>query len=147
MNDIGKLEMLLDDPQVRELILGLGYVESAPRAVESGAPRLHAVVLHLAETTSTEQYASWLSDEVPNRTMTADQVRKTIGDTAIDDLAQLMSASSSTITWQLAVILPDFVDAVSPGGQVVDVNRLAREILDASAEDDREAGGFGSRVH
>jgi hypothetical protein len=147
VNDIGKLETLLDDPQVRELILGLGYVESAPRPVEPGMARLHAVVLHLAETTTVEQYSSWLSDEMANRTMTADQVRETIGDTAIEDLAQLMSTTSSTITWQLAVVLPDFVDAISPGGRIVGVNRLAIEILDASAEDDSEAGGFGSRVH
>jgi len=41
-------------------------------------------------------------------------------------------------------VLPDLVDAVTPGGEIVEVNRLAREIAEATADDDRSAGAFGS---
>jgi uncharacterized protein YidB (DUF937 family) len=147
MTDISKLSTLLDDPEVRELIFGLAHVSSASPPAESGASRLHAIVLHLADTTDPEQYNSWLSDEASNTAMTVDQVRMTIGDGAIDDLAQFVDGSPSAITWQLAATLPDFVDAVSPGGEVIDADRLAQEIAEASASDDLSAGAFGSRLH
>jgi ClpP class serine protease len=37
------------------------------------------------------------------------------------------------------------VDAVSPGGEVVDTNVLARQIAQAAADGDLSAGAFGSR--
>jgi hypothetical protein len=67
--------------------------------------------------------------------MTVAQVRMTIGDDAIDDLAQFACGSPGAITWQLAVVLPDLVDAVSPGGEVIDADRLARELWQASTDD------------
>ncbi|WP_165945535.1 YidB family protein [Micromonospora sp. KC606] len=144
MADIGKLSTLLDNPEVRELIFALGHVGSTSPSADSGASRLRAVVLRLADTTSAEQYRSWLSDDASNKAMTVDQVRVTIGDGAIDDLAQFAGGSPSAVAWQLAAVLPDLVDAVSPGGKVIDANLLAQEIAEASADDDRSAGAFGS---
>jgi uncharacterized protein YidB (DUF937 family) len=138
-----KLSTLLDDPEARELIFGLAHVGSAASPAEPGTPRLHAVVLGLAGTTAPEQYRSWLSDDASNRAMTADQVRKTIGDGAVEDLARFANGSPGAITWQLAAVLPDLVDAVSPGGVVMDENQMAREIQEASADDERSAGAFG----
>jgi YidB-like protein len=146
VSDIGKLSKLLDDPEVRELMFGLTHVGSAPPSIEPGPARLHAVVLHLAETTDPEQYRSWLADGMVNRPMTVDQVRMTIGDTAIDDLARLTQGSAGAVTWQLASVLPDVVDAVSPGGEVIDAVQLACEIDQAIAYDDRSAGAFGARL-
>lgn len=147
MDDISKLSMLLDDPEVRELIFGLAHVESAAPPAGAGGSQLRAVVLRLAETTDQEQYRSWLSDDAPNKAMTVDQVRMTIGDTAIDDLAQFVGGGPGAVAWQLAAVLPDLVDAVSPGGEVIDADRLTQEIAEANAEDDRSAGAFGSRMH
>ena len=146
LNDLDKLCTLLDDPEVRELVFGLGHVGSAPHA-EAGAPRLHAVVLGLAETTSAEQYGSWLSDDAPNHAMTVDQVWMAIGEGAVGDLADFTGEDASAVAWQLSAVLPDLVDAVSPGGVVIDADRLARELAEAVAEDDRTAGAFGPRVH
>jgi hypothetical protein len=142
-----KLSTLLDDPEVQDLIFGLAHVRSAPSWAEPGAPRLRAVVLALAATTTPEQYGSWLSDDAANQIMTVDQVRMTIGDGALEDLAQFANASASAVGWQLAMVLPDLVDAVSPGGAVLDEDRLDRDIREASADDDRSAGAFGSRMH
>ena len=142
-DDLSKLSTLLDDLEVQELIFGLAHVRSMVAPAEPGASQLHSVVLRLAETTTPEQYDSWLSDDTPNQAMTVDQVRMTIGDTAIDDLAQLLGGSPGDVAWQLAAVLPDLVDAVSPGGEVIDANRLALEIAEASAADDRSAGAFG----
>jgi uncharacterized protein YidB (DUF937 family) len=147
MTDVSKLSTLLDEPDVRELIFGLAHVSSTPPSTEPGASRLRAVVLRLADTTGPEQYHSWLSDDAPNWAMTVDQVRTTIGDDAINDLAQFLDGNPSAITWHLAAVLPDFLDAISPGGQVVDANQLAREIADATADDDLSAGAFGYRLH
>jgi uncharacterized protein YidB (DUF937 family) len=147
MDDLGKLAMLLDDLEVRELIFGLAHVRSMTPTAGAGAPQLRTVVLRLAETTSPEQYGSWLSDDAPNQAMTVDQVRVTIGDRALDDLAQLAEGSADAVAWQLAVVLPDLVDAVTPGGAIIDVDRLTCELAEASADDDRSAGAFGSHVH
>jgi uncharacterized protein YidB (DUF937 family) len=147
MADIGKLYLLLDDPEARNLIFGLAHVASALPAVRPGPARLPAVLLRLADTTRPEQYASWLSGDASNRPMTVDQVRQTIGDAAIADLAQMTGGSRGAVTWQLAAVLPDLVDAVSPGGAVIDAERLAMELAEASAADDSSAGAFGSRVY
>ena len=147
MTDISKLSTLLDDPEVRALIFGLAHVTSTSPSAEPGPSRLRAIVLHLADTTDPEQYRSWLSEYASNVPMTVDQVRTTIGDRAINDLTLFLDGSPSAITWQLAAVLPDLVDAVSPGGQVIDANQLARELAEASAYYDLSAGAFGSHVH
>jgi uncharacterized protein YidB (DUF937 family) len=144
MTDIRKLAVLLDDPEIRVLIFGLAHVGSAVPSVEPGYSRLHAVLLRLADTTDPEQYRSWLSDDAANKSMTVDQVRATIGDAAIGDLAAFTAGGPAAVGWQLAAVLPDLVDAVSPGGAVIDADRLAREISQAVADDDRSAGAFGS---
>jgi uncharacterized protein YidB (DUF937 family) len=134
MSDVRKLATLLDDPEVRDLVLGL-----AGNRVD----RLRAIVLDLAVTTASEQYRSWLDDGERNRAMTTDQVRLAVGDAAIGDLADAASSTPAAVAWQLAGILPDLVDALSPGGQVIDVAVLARELGEATVEDDLEAGVFG----
>jgi len=147
MTDIEKLSTLLDDPEIRMLLFGLAHVGSVRPPVEPGVPRLRAVVLRLADTTSSEQYGSWLSDDVSNEAMTVEQVRLTVGDGAIDDLAQFTGGTAGAVAWQLAAVLPDLVDAVSPGGEIIDADRLAREIGEAKASDEQSAGAFGARVH
>ena len=47
------------------------------------------------------------------------------------------------IVLELAETLPDLVDALSPGGRVIEVELLTRELAEATTEDDLEAGVFG----
>jgi hypothetical protein len=143
MTDIRKLSVLLDDPEIRELIFGLAHGSARP-ALAPGAPRLHAIVVDLAGTTSAEQYDSWLSDDTRNEPMTAEQVRTTIGDGALNDLAAWTGGTAGAVCWQLAEVLPDLVDAVSPGGQIVDPALIDREMTQATAEDDSESGAFAN---
>jgi uncharacterized protein YidB (DUF937 family) len=147
MTELKKLLVLLDEPESQALLYGLAHVRSAAPPAQPGASRLHAVVVRLADMTDTEQYRSWLSDDAPNRAMTVDQVRRTIGDDAVDDLAHLAGGSSIAVAAQLAALLPDFVDAVSPGGQVLDTRRIAEAIDQAVGYDERSAGAFGSWTH
>jgi len=134
MSDVRKLATLLDNPEVRDLVRGLAG---------SRPERLRAIVLELAVSTTSEQYRSWLDDGAPNRAMTTEQARLAVGDAAIGDLADAAGSTPDAVAWQLAEILPDLVDAVSPGGRVVEVEVLAREIFEAKTEDDLEAGVFG----
>jgi hypothetical protein len=143
MTDILKLSVLLDDPEVRELIFALAHGPARP-ALAPGAPRLHAIVCDLEGTASPEQYGSWLSDETRNAAMTTEQVRIAIGDAALHDLAAYTSSTAGEVSWQLAGVLPDLVDAVSPGGQIIDPALIDREMIQASDEDDLESGAFGS---
>jgi uncharacterized protein YidB (DUF937 family) len=146
MDDLSKLSTLLDDPETRVLIFGLAHVGSAPPAAP-GPARLHAVVLRLADATTADQYGSWLSDATPNQAMTVDQVQLAFSDAALDDLAQWAGSSPGEVTWQLAAALPDLVDAISPDGVLIDVDRLARAIAQVTADDDRSAGAFGPRLY
>jgi uncharacterized protein YidB (DUF937 family) len=132
MTELRKLATLLDDPESRELIFAVAGTPAA----------LHAMVVRLALTTDRAQYGSWLADDEPNQPMTTDQVRAAFGDPALNDLAYLAGGSPAAVTWQLASILPDLVDAVTPGGVVLDQPRLALELDRATAEDDRESGIF-----
>jgi len=144
MADIAKLSTLLDDPEIRDLLYGLAHVGPGLTPAAPGPARLHAMVLHLAGTTHPEQYRSWLSDDARNKPMTVDQVRLAVGDAAIEDLAAFTGGSPGAVAWQLAGVLPDVVDAVSPGGEVVDAALLAREIEQAITFDDRSSGAFGN---
>jgi uncharacterized protein YidB (DUF937 family) len=133
MTDIRKLATLLDNPEARELILGLG-----------GAERIRAVVLDLAVTATSEQYRSWLDDDARNAPMTTGQVRLTVGDEVLESIAVFAGGGAETVAWQLSEVLPDLVDALTPGGRVVDAELLRREIDEATLEDDRESGLFAN---
>lgn len=119
MTKTRRLRTMLHDPETRPLIFGLAHSALAAQVVPPGASRLRAVVLHLAATATPEQHRSWLSDQWPNQAMTTNQVRATIGDDSINDLAQWAGASAITVAWQLTTVLPDLVDAVTPDGEVM----------------------------
>jgi uncharacterized protein YidB (DUF937 family) len=147
MVDVSKLTTLLDDPEIRVLVFGLAHVDLAGAQAEYGAPRLRELVLGLAETTRPDQYQRWLANGLSNSAMTADEVRVAIGDDAIRDLAQFAGSSPVDITSQVAAILPELVDAVSPDGQVLDADELGQQLREAVQVADEEAGPFGSRAH
>jgi uncharacterized protein YidB (DUF937 family) len=131
MTDIRKLSTLLDNPEARELIFALGK-----------ADKVRAVVLDLAVTAGPEQYRSWLDDDVRNQPMSAALVRQTLGDAALAGIAAFTSSTSDAVAWQLSELLPDLVDAATPGGQVLDAPTLAAQIAAATLEDEREEGAF-----
>lgn len=147
MTDCPKLATLLDEPEVRELLFGLAHVGGKAGTTGVGPARVHAIVLDLAVTTTEEQYRSWLDDDEHNEAMTVEQVRVTIGEAVLEDLAGYTSSTADAVAWQLAEVLPDLVDAISPGGTVIGVELFAREIDAAILEDDDESGAFGDRVH
>ncbi|GIH10017.1 hypothetical protein Rhe02_80840 [Rhizocola hellebori] len=146
MTDVsGKLSRLLDDPEVRVVVFGLAHTHAEGPA--AGAPRLREVVLHLAGTSEPDQYSSWLSDDVANLPMTVAQVRAAFGADVLDDLAVYAKSSPDEVAWQLAEVLPDLVDAVSPGGQVLAASELGRHLSEAVEADDRSAGPFGPQLY
>jgi uncharacterized protein YidB (DUF937 family) len=147
MVEVSKLTTLLDDPEMRVVVYGLAHVDLVGAQAESGAPRLRELVLRLAETTRPDQYQRWLASGLSNDAMTADEVRVAIGDDAIGDLAQFAGSSPVEITFQLAAILPELVDAVSPGGQVLEADELGQQLSEAVRVADESAGPFGSRAH
>jgi uncharacterized protein YidB (DUF937 family) len=131
MTDIRKLSTLLDNPEARELIFALGP-----------ADKVHAVVRNLAATATAEQYGSWLDDDARNHPMSAEQVRLTLGDDRLAGIAAVTSSSPDAVAWQLSELLPDLVDAVTPGARILDPRTLATEISEATLEDEREEGAF-----
>jgi uncharacterized protein YidB (DUF937 family) len=147
VTDISKLSRLLDDPEVRVVVYGLAHVEPAQPSAQPGAPRLRAVVADLADATEPDQYSSWLSEDTPNRPMTAEQVRLALGDDAINDLAGYTGSTAADLSWQLTAVLPDLVDAISPGGTLMESSELDQELRAVTMASTRSSGPFGPRVH
>jgi uncharacterized protein YidB (DUF937 family) len=144
--DIGKLSILLDDPEVRVIVYGLGHVYPAQPA-ESGAHRVRAALQRLVETADPVQVESWLSDEAVNSAITVEQTQTAFGDGVIGDVARYAGSEPEQVAWQLTVVLPDLVDACSPGGVIVDAAELHGAFISASDAADRSAGPFGPRSH
>jgi uncharacterized protein YidB (DUF937 family) len=145
MADLSKLLRLVDDPEVRVLIYGLTH--GGPAVAGAGPGRLHGLVGVLIDGVTVEQRRSWLSDRESNAAVSVEQVQAVLGPDAIDDVARYCNCSAYDAAFQLSVVLPDLVDALSPGGVLVGADELARELAAASAADDRSAGPFGPHVH
>jgi uncharacterized protein YidB (DUF937 family) len=143
--DTGKLATLLDDPEVRVIVYGLAHVYPG-RPGDSGPQRLRTALQRLTETADPAQVESWLSDEAANRRITMEQVRTAFGDGVIEEVASYADEEPGEVASQLTAIVPDLVDAFSPGGVLVDAAEVRREFIDASAAGDRSAGPFASHV-
>jgi uncharacterized protein YidB (DUF937 family) len=147
MTDLEKLSTLLDSPEVQVLVFGLAHVAPGVPSGDPGAPELRMMLARLADVTEAEQFNSWLSDDAGNHRITVDQVRAAYGPEMINDLARYVQSSPVDVETQLVAVLPDLVDAVSPGGSVIDANELAQQLNAASAADDRSSGAFGPRIY
>jgi hypothetical protein len=75
----------------------------------------------------------------------------TIARYALEPTSRCWSLASGVATAlsgrQLAVVLPDLVDAVSPGGYVIEADELDQDLRAAIAADDHSAGAFGPREY
>jgi uncharacterized protein YidB (DUF937 family) len=143
--DTAKLSTLLDDPEVRVIVYGLAHVYPAPRE-ESGPQRLRTAIQRLTQTADPAQVHSWFSDDDANRQISVEQVQAAFGVDVIDNLAAYTGGEPDETAWQLAAVLPDVIDAFSPGGAIVDAAELRREFLDASAAADQSAGPFAPHI-
>jgi hypothetical protein len=108
MNATYQLAVLLDDPEIREVIIALGH--SYPGG------------LHGLATTGGQVM---LSDDV-------------VGGVAAD-----VESEPAEVARQLRQLLPDLLDALAPGGEVLSATELAVLIHTDIVVDDGEAGAFG----
>jgi uncharacterized protein YidB (DUF937 family) len=69
-----------------------------------------------------------------------------ISQRVIGDLARYAGSGPDEVVWQLTAVLPDLVDAFSPGGVFVDADELRGEFLGASEAGDRSAGPFAPHI-
>jgi uncharacterized protein YidB (DUF937 family) len=143
--DIEKFSVLLDDPEVRVIVYGLAHAYPAPPK-GPGVEGLRAALLRLMETADPAQVESWLSDQAVSRAITVEQIRAAFGDEVISDLASFAGSGPDAVTWQLSTVLPDLVDASTPGGVIADADEIGWAFLGASYAGDRSAGAFGPHV-
>jgi uncharacterized protein YidB (DUF937 family) len=144
--DTRKLAALLDDPEVRVVLYGLAHVYPG-QPTESGAERLRGAIERITETVEPEQVQSWLSDETANQAVTGAQIQEAFGDRMIGDLARYAGSGADEVTWQLTAVVPDLIDALSPGGVLANTAEIQRELIDTRDADQRSAGPFGPNVH
>ena len=117
MNDVDKLAMLLDDPEIREMIFALG------RSGPGGLHRVAAVALAAGP---------------------AERVSVVLTDDVVLSVAAYVESDADEVARQLAQLLPDLLDALAPGGDLIPAADLARIIRIDVALDDEEAGAFGN---
>jgi hypothetical protein len=108
MTEDYQLEVLLDDPEIREVVIAVG------RSYPGG---LHALAASSGH--------GLLSDEV------------------VGSVAAEVESEPAEVARQLRQLLPDLLDALAPGGQVLPADELARLIRIDIVLDDEEAGAFG----
>lgn len=66
---------------------------------------------------------SWVSTG-KNLPISADQIQQALGGDTLGSLAKSVGASSGDLSSQLAQMLPDVVDKLTPNGQVPDAGKL-----------------------
>jgi uncharacterized protein YidB (DUF937 family) len=66
-----------------------------------------------------------------------------LGATVVAGVAAYVEADFAEASRQLAQLLPDLLDALTPGGALLTAGDLARLMTSDIALDDAEAGAFG----
>lgn len=76
-----------------------------------------AVVSRFQQAGLGDAVQSWLSNEQPNKEVTPDQVQQALGQ-HVDTMAQQAGMPKQALLAQLASMLPQVIDALTPNGQV-----------------------------
>jgi hypothetical protein len=137
MAAVDRLAEMINDPQVRDLLLGLSEEDDdAARArVVNAVARLTAEACGADGVTSTQ---------VALRPISTDDVRGALGDDAIVELAQFMRQTPEETADQLAVVLPDLLDASAHVGEQIKPDEMHRALRAALSEGIDTAGPFAS---
>jgi len=138
MNETDKLTVLLDDPSVRAMIFALEH--SGP---DAGASRLRDIAANTLAFASDVQRLSWLEPSIEKVPMSVEEVHAVLTDDVVQRVATYLMTDLSDVVIQLAELLPDLVDALTPAGDLLAVDVLAEMLRTIVIFDDRSAGAFG----
>jgi YidB-like protein len=141
VSDDLKLERLLDDPEIRDMIFALCHSGHSARA--AGPVRLREVAAGVLATADPEQLSSWLDAGDRNARVSPEQVAVLLTDDVVVSVAAYIDSDPAEVTRQLAQLLPDLLDALTPSGELLPAPELARIMRIDIALDDESAGAFG----
>jgi hypothetical protein len=141
MNEDLKLEMLLDDPQIRDMIFAIAH--SGHYAPAAGPARLREVAAGVLATAGPQQLSSWLDAGDDNARVSPDQITVLLTEDVVTSVAAAVDSDPGEVTRQLAQLLPDLLDALTPAGELLPVADLADLMGIDIARDDESAGAFG----
>jgi YidB-like protein len=133
-----KLAVLLDEPEIREMVFALGH--SGPGA---GPVRLREVAVTVLASASEAQRDSWLNAGDNNARLSPDQARAMLTDGVVMRVASYVESDPAEVARQLAQLLPDLLDALTPRGELLPATELARQMRIDVVLDDESAGAFG----
>ena len=105
----------------QSLIKGLMGMLSGSKSDRSGGDMngLSGLLASFQQKGMRQQAQSWVS-KGENRPVSADEVEQALGDERVSELARQSGMSKREASEGLAGILPDFVDKMTPDGQVPD---------------------------
>jgi hypothetical protein len=138
VNEDRKLETLLDDPEIRDMVFAIAH--SGPG---SGPARLREVAAGALAIADAEQLNSWLDASDRNARVSPEQVRVLLTDDVVTSVAGEVDSDPAETARQLAQLLPDLLDALTPAGELLPVADLADLMGIDIARDDKSAGAFG----
>jgi hypothetical protein len=138
MSEYDKLAILLDEPEIREMVFALGH--SGPGA---GPVRLREVAVIVLASASEEQRDSWLNAGDRNARVSPDEARAMLTDEVVLGVASYVESDPGETARQLAQLLPDLLDALTPGGELLPAIELGRLMQIDIVLDDESAGAFG----
>jgi hypothetical protein len=133
---IDRLAELVDDPEVRDLLFGL--TEPSDDAARERARRA------VTELTVEVREADGTSTRVAIRPLGSDEVRMTIGDDMVAELAGFMEQTPDETAAQLAAVIPDLLDASDRRAGKIEPDELHRTLRRALATGVDTAGPFAS---
>jgi uncharacterized protein YidB (DUF937 family) len=129
-----KLAVLLDDPQIREIVFAIGHSGSP-----AGPVRLRAVAVEVLDAAGETQRASWLGPGDDNAPASAGLLPAGV----VPSVAAYVESDPGEVARQLGQLLPDLLDALTPGGELLPAAELARVMRVDIALDEQSAGVFG----
>lgn len=132
--DLNQIMQLASNPQVQQLLKGLlGQFTKG-----GGQANMAGLVDQLQKGGLGDQVNSWMQ-QGPNQPVTAAQITDALGTGTVDQLASAAGLPPETAAEDLAQVLPEMVNAATPGGQLpaapqadapqLDVDALLKQLL------------------
>jgi uncharacterized protein YidB (DUF937 family) len=133
-----KLAVLLDDPQSRETIFALAHSGHA-----AGPVQLRELAARALANADDAQRSSWLGAGPDNAQLSPGQIPAMLTDEVVRSVAAYLESDPTEVTRQLAQFLPDLLDALTPGGDLLPATELAQLMRADIVLDEDSAGAFG----
>jgi uncharacterized protein YidB (DUF937 family) len=142
--DLNQIMQLAQNPQVQQLLKGL-LGQFMGGGGQGGQANLQGLVSQLEQAGLGDQVQSWVSGG-PNQPVTGKQIQEALGTSNLDQIASQAGLPPEEAANDLATMLPEVVNAVTPNGALpapepaaaaapqLDIDALLKQVLGGLAQ-------------